>query len=41
MSLTAFISDKNFQELRDKFKTVFPRPQVKLKGEMLAPLKGL
>lgn len=37
MSLTAFISDKNFQELRDKFKTVFPRPQIKLTGEMLAP----
>ncbi len=37
MSLTSFISDKNFQELRDKFKTVFPRPQIQLAGEMFAP----
>ncbi|MCE9537765.1 MAG: hypothetical protein K8R85_00895, partial [Bacteroidetes bacterium] len=37
MSLTAFISDKNFQELRDKFKTVFPKPKIKLTGEMVAP----
>jgi len=30
MSLTSFISDKNHQELRDKFKTVFPIPEIKL-----------
>jgi hypothetical protein len=37
MSLTAFISDKNFQELRDKFKSVFPRPSIKLMGDLIAP----
>jgi hypothetical protein len=37
MSLTAFITDKNFQELRDKFKTVFPRPPFVPKTALLAP----
>ncbi len=37
MSLTSFISDKNFQELRDKFKTVFPKPQINLTGNLIAP----
>ncbi len=37
MSLTSIISDKRFQELRDKFKTVFPRPQINLTGELVAP----
>lgn len=37
MSLTDFISHKNFQELRDKFKTVFPRPTIKLIGSLKAP----
>lgn len=37
MSLTALISGKKSQELREEFKTVFPRPKIKLTGEMLAP----
>jgi hypothetical protein len=37
MSLTSFIEHRDFQELRDKFKTVFPRPAIKLRGELLAP----
>lgn len=37
MSLTSLLSDPRHQELRDKFKSVFPKPEIKLKGELLAP----
>ncbi len=37
MSLTSIIGGKSFQELRDKFKTVFPRPQITLTGDLIAP----
>jgi hypothetical protein len=37
MSLTSIISAKPFQELRDKFKTTFPRPDFNIKTEILAP----
>jgi len=37
MSLTSFITDRNFQELRDKFKAVFPRPTFPANCEPVAP----
>jgi hypothetical protein len=37
MSLTSIITGKEHQELRDKFKIVFPRPSFNIKTEILAP----
>jgi hypothetical protein len=37
MSLTSILSDKNNQELRDKFKAEFLRPDFKLKADIKAP----
>ncbi|WP_293123975.1 hypothetical protein [Microcoleus sp. bin38.metabat.b11b12b14.051] len=37
MSLTSILSDRNNQELRDKFKTEFLTPSFKLKAELKAP----
>lgn len=37
MSLTSVLTDVRNQELRDKFKTVFPRPVIDIKGKLLAP----
>jgi hypothetical protein len=37
MSLWDIITDKQNQELRDNFKKVFPRPQIKLTGQLIAP----
>ncbi len=37
MSLTSIIGGKQFQELRDKFKSTFPRPDFSYKTEIIAP----
>ncbi|MDB9509812.1 hypothetical protein PN499_01155 [Kamptonema animale CS-326] len=37
MSLTSILSDRNNQELRDKFKKEFPIPSFNLKAELKAP----
>jgi hypothetical protein len=37
MSLLSILTDKNFQELRDKFKTEFLRPEFDPDTEMIAP----
>ena len=37
MSLTSLLSDRNNQELRDKFKTEFLTPSFNLKAELKAP----
>ncbi len=36
MSLTSILRDKDFQELRDRFKADFPKPRIYLKSEILA-----
>jgi hypothetical protein len=37
MSLTSFLSDKNFKEVKVKLKTIFPRPKIKFTESLLAP----
>lgn len=37
MSLTSLLSDPSHQALRDQFKLVFPKPDIQLKGQLLAP----
>jgi len=42
INFTKLFTGKDFQELRDKLKAVFPRPQIELRGTLLAPpLSGL